>query len=70
MKTSGAPEVGDLVIVKPGRHGNILTDNGPGIIVDCVGVQCEIQWPHCDQYAPSWFPRADLIVVGDINAAR
>ncbi len=69
MKNSGAPETGDLVMVKPEEcMAGYASDwvGAIGIIVDCVGVRCEIQWPpHIKM--PHWFARTDLEVIGDIN---
>lgn len=68
MKASGAPETGDLVMVNPERGFGLAGGwaDVPGIVVDCVGIRCEVQWPpHLKM--PHWFTRADLEVIGDIN---
>ncbi len=72
MKASGAPETGDLVMVKAKecKAGYASDWAGTlGLIVDCVGIRCEVQWPpHIKM--PHWFARTDLEVVGDVNESR
>ena len=74
MKASGAPETGDLVVVRDvidlDGDGTMRT-SVIGLVTNTIGIQCEVQWPP--EYAvdiPEWLPRTELEVVGDVNECR
>ena len=69
MKTSGAPETGDLVVIKEAM-AHVLRTDIVGLIINCSGVKCEILWPHRTEMMPDWIYRSDLCVIGDVNEAR
>ena len=63
MKSSGAPDTGDLVRLK---HNPTPTKDWwkTGVIIECRGIECRVFWNAAPQQF-SWWPRSKLEVINE-----
>ena len=61
MKSSGAPDIGDLVVAKVDKSRNIRC---LGFVVQCRGIRCQVMWGS-SSLQTGWWNRNALEVISE-----